>query len=83
MILITDLVAPAAEATAGVDIFFLEFGEELFEHAFAFEGGGWVAVVEAAVVGGYDFVGGLEHFGCDEALYAICEEVFVVDGFEG
>ena len=73
VILIADFVAPAAEAAAGVDVFFLEFGQELFEDAFAFEGRGRVAVVEAAVVSGDDFVGGFEHVGCDEAFDAVGE----------
>ena len=81
VVLIADFVAPAAEAAAGVDVFFLEFGQELFQDGFAFEGWGWVAVVEAAVVGGYDFVGWFQHVGCDEAFYAVGEHVCVVDGF--
>ena len=68
VVLVADFVAPAAEAAAGEDVLFLEFGEELFEDALAFEGWGGIAVVEAAVVGGYDFVGGFEHLGGDEAL---------------
>ncbi len=83
MILVTDFVAPAAEAAAGVDVFFLEAGEELCEDGFALEGGGRVAVVEAAVVGGHDFVGGLEHFGRDEAFDAVGQHVGVVDGLQG
>ena len=81
MILVTDLVAPAAEAAAGVDILGLEGGEEFGEDAFALEGGSGVAVVEAAVVGGDDFVVGAEHFGVEEALDGVFEEVGVVDGF--
>lgn len=83
MILIADFIAPAAEAAAGVDVLFLEFGQELFEDAFALEGGGWVAVVEAAVVGGDDLVGGGEHFGGDEAFDAVGEHIGVVDGLHG
>ena len=81
VILVTDLVAPAAEAAAGVDILGLEGGEEFGEDAFTLEGGGGVAVVEAAVVGGDDFVVGAEHFGVEEALDGVFEEVGVVDGF--
>lgn len=83
VVLVADLVTPAAEAAAGVDVFGLEGGEELFEDAFALEGRGRVAVVEAAVVGADDFVGGAEHGGVDEALDAVCEEGGVVDGFHG
>ena len=62
MVLVPDFVAPGAEAAAGVDVVgVLESGEELFEDTFALEGGGGVAVVEAAVVGGDDLVVGLEH----------------------
>ena len=61
VVLVADLVAPGAEAAAGVDVFLLEFGEELLQHALALEGRGRVAVVEAAVVGGDDFVVGLQH----------------------
>ena len=83
VVLVADLVAPAAEAAARVYVFFLEAGQELGEDAFAFEGGGRVAVVEAAVVGGYDFVGGAEHFCGEQAFDAVGEEVGVVDGLEG
>jgi hypothetical protein len=38
-------------------------------------------MVEAAVVSADDFVSFFEHFGVDEALYALFEEVFRVDGF--
>ena len=83
MVLVSDFVAPGAEAAAGEDGFGVEGGEEGFEDGFAFEGGGGVTVVEAAVVGGDDFVGGLEHFGGYETFDTVGEEVFVVDGFHG
>ena len=51
VVLVSDFVAPGAEAAAGEDGFFVEGGEEGFEDGFALEGGGGVAVVEAAVVG--------------------------------
>ena len=82
MVLVADFVSPAAEAAAGVDVLFLELGEELFEDAFALEGWGWVTVVEAAVVGADDLVIGLEHFGVDETLDAVTEHVCVVDGLQ-
>ena len=81
VVLVADLVAPAAEAAARVDAAVLELGQELFEGAFALERRGWVAVVEAAVVGADDLVGGAEHFGGDEAADAVVEEGGVVDGF--
>lgn len=51
MILIPNLVSPASETAAGIDVFSLEPGEELCEDAFALECGGRVAVIETAVVG--------------------------------
>ena len=83
VVLVSDFVAPGAEAAAGEDGFLVEGGEEGFERAFALEGRGGVAVVEAAVVGGDDLIGGAEHFGGDETLDAVGEEVFVVDGLHG
>ena len=83
MILITDFISPAAETATRIDVLFLEFGKELFEHAFALETWGWVAVVKASVVGAYDFVGWLEHFGVDEAGDAVSEHVFLIDRFHG
>ena len=80
VVLVADLVAPAAEAAARVDALGFELGEQLLEDAFALEGRGRVAVVEAAVVGAHDLVGGLEHFRVDEAADAVCEHVGVVDG---
>ena len=38
-------------------------------------------MVEAAVVGGDDFVAGLQHLGICEALDGLFEEVGAVDGF--
>ena len=83
VVLVPDFVAPGAEAAAGEDGFFIEGGEEGLQHGFAREGWGGVAVVEAAVVGGDDFVGGAEHFCGDEAFDAVGEKVFVVDGLHG
>ena len=82
MILIPDFVPPAPEAAARIDPHVLQLGEELFKNAFAFKAGGRVAVVEAAVVGGDDLVGGLQHFGVDEAADAVFQESFVVDRFQ-
>ena len=81
--MVADLVAPAAEAATGEDVKVLEFGEELFQHTFAFEGRGRVAVVEAAVVGRDDFVIRFEHLCGDEAADRILEEGGVVDGLHG
>lgn len=83
MVLVADLVAPAAEAAAGVDVFGLEPGQQGREHAFALEGRGRVAVVEAAVVGRDELVGGLEHVGADEAADGVFDDGSVGDGFEG
>ena len=83
MILIADLVPPAAEAAPRVDAHILQLGQEFCQYAFALEGRGRVAVVEAAVVGRHDLVGGAEHFGVNEAADAVAEEVGGVDGFEG
>ncbi len=83
VVLVAYLVAPAAEAAAGVDVFLLELWEEVFEHAFALEGWGRVAVVEAAVVGGDDFLVGLKHLRVEEAADGVGEEGGVVDGLEG
>lgn len=83
MILIANLVAPAAEATARVDIHGLELGEQLGEHAFALEGGRRVAVVEASVVCGYNLIIGREHLRVDETLQGVAHDVLHVDGFHG
>lgn len=83
VVLIAHLVAPAAEASPREDVLGLQGGEELFEHAFALQGRGGVAVVEAAVVGRDDLVGRLEHGGVEEAADGVGEEVVVVHRFEG
>lgn len=83
VILIAHLVSPATETPARVDVVFvLEGGEELLEDAFALEGGGWVPVVEAAVVRADDLVRGLEHRGGEEACDAVFEDGGFLDGFE-
>ena len=83
VVLVADLVSPAAEAAAGVYVLFLELGEELLQDAFALEAWSRVAVVEAAVVCADDFVIGLDHFRVEEALDAVAEHVCVVDGLQG
>lgn len=83
VVLVADLVAPAAEAAAGVDALLQEAGEELGEDTLTLEGGGWVAVVEAAVVGGDDLVFWPDHLGVDETLDGVGEEGVVVDGLVG
>ena len=40
-------------------------------------------MIEASVVGGDDFVGGLQHLGGNEAGDAVAEHIGVVDGLEG
>jgi len=73
MILVSYFVSPTAEPTAGIDAFFLQCGEQFGEHTFAFEGGCRISMVEAAMVGRHDFVGGLEHLRINEALDAVCQ----------
>ena len=58
----------------------LERREKLGENALTLERGCGVSVVEAAVVGGYDLVVGLDHLGVDEALNAVLEHVLLVNG---
>lgn len=83
VVLVADLVAPAAEAATGVDTLGLEAGQELGEDTLTLKGGGGVAVVEAAVVGGDDLVLRPDHVGVDETLNGLGEEGVVVDGFVG
>lgn len=83
MILIADLVPPAAEAPARIDAQVLQARQQRLEHAFALERRRRVAVVEAAVVGRHEGVRRAQHFGADEAGDAVAEEVGRVDGFEG
>jgi hypothetical protein len=68
MILVADLVAPAAETTSGVDIFSLKLGEKFLENALTLERRSGVTVVKAAVVGGDDFVLGFNHLSVDKTL---------------
>ncbi len=80
VILVPDLVPPAAEAAAGEDVFSLELREQLGQNAFALEGRGRVSVVEGAVVGRHDLVFGAEHLGVHEAGDVVAEHVLDVDG---
>lgn len=83
VVLVADLVAPASEAAARVDVVrVLQRGQELLEDALALERRGRVAVVEAAVVGRYDLVLGLDHVRGDEAGDAVLEDRGFVDGFQ-
>lgn len=84
VVLVADLVLPGAEAAAREDVLGLEVGQDLLEGGVALVGGSRVAVVEAAVVGGDDFVLGLEHLGVDETLDGVGDQVVLVaHGLEG
>lgn len=80
---LTDFVSPAAEASSRVDILGLQLGQEVLQDALTLEGGGRVAVVKAAVVGGDDLVGGLDHPGVDQTLDGVSEDVGLVDRLHG
>ena len=79
VVLVPHLVPPAAKSTAGVDVFFLQLGQKLLEHALALERGSGVPVVEAAVVCANDLIGGFQHLGGNQATDAVLEEGGVVD----
>ena len=83
MVLVTDLVTPRAEAAARPDIAVLQLGQELGEGALALERWRRVAVVEAAVVGGDDLVGGTQHLRVHESLDALLKQGVVVDRLHG
>lgn len=80
VVLVADLVPPAAEAATGQDIHALKLGQQLLEHALTLQRGSGVAMVEGAVVGGDDLVFGLDHLGVDQALDAVPENVGDIDG---
>ena len=80
VVLVADLVAPRPEAAARPDVLLFQGGEKLLQGAFALERRRWVAVVEAAVVGGYDLVCWLQHFRVNEPLDRVPKEVLCVDG---
>ena len=83
MVLVADLVAPAAEAATRPDVHGLELGQHLGEGTLTLQRGGGVAVVEAAVVGGDNLVAGLQHLSVDETLDRLGEESLVVDRLHG
>ena len=83
MVLVANLVPPAAKPSSGPDIALLQLRQQLLQHAFAFEAGRGIAVVEAAVVDGDDFVLWHEHLCVDETLDAVLDEILVVDGLHG
>lgn len=45
MILVSDFVSPASEASTRVDVHSLKFGEELRENTLTLKGRGWVTVI--------------------------------------
>lgn len=80
VVLVADLVAPAAEAATRPDVHALQLGQQLGQSTLAFERGSGVSVVEAAVVGGDDLVGWLEQLGVDESLDGLSQDGLHVDG---
>lgn len=83
VVLVTDLISPAAEAATREDVHGLELRENLLEDTLTLKSGGGVTVVEGTVVGGDDLVLGLDHLGVDETLDAVLEEVLNIDGLHG
>jgi len=79
----TNLVSPAAETTSGVDVLGLELGKELFEDALTFKRRSWVTVIETTVIGGDNFIIRFDHFGIDETLNGVTEDVGLVDWLHG
>ena len=80
VVLVADLVAPAAEAATRPDVLGLELGEELLEYSLALERRSGVTVVVAAVVGADNLVRRRHHLGVDKTLDAVGEHGLVVDG---
>lgn len=78
VVLIADLVAPAAEATTRPDVLLLQLGQDLRKSSLALQGWSGVTVVEAAVVRGDNLVRRLQHLGVDEALDRLGQECLVV-----
>lgn len=83
VVLVTDLVSPAAESTTGENVHGLKLGEDLLEDALTLKGGGGVTMVESTVVSRDNLVLGLDHLGVDETLDAILEEVLNIHRFHG
>lgn len=83
MVLVTDLVSPAAESATGPDVHVLKLGQELLENTLTLESRCGVTVVELAVVGGDDLILGLDHLSVDETLDTVTEEVGLVNRLLG
>ena len=79
VVLVADLVPPATEPTTGVDVQVLELGEELGKNTLTLERRRRVTVVELAVVGRDDLVRGLNHFGVDQTLDTVLEQVGLIN----
>lgn len=79
VILVANLVAPAAEAAARQNVLSLQLGEELLQDTLTLQAGRRVAVVEAAVVGGNNLVLGADHVRVDETLDAVLEQSLLVN----
>lgn len=82
VVLVANLVPPAAESATGVDAQVLELGEELLEDTLALKGRGGVTVVKGTVVGGDDLILGLEEVGVDKSLNAVLQDVLDINGLQ-
>lgn len=80
VVLVADLVLPAAEAATRVYVHILQLGQHLGQDTVTLDSGRGVTVVELAVVGGDNFVLGENHLGVDEALDTVLQKVLLVDG---
>jgi hypothetical protein len=61
----------------------LKLRKELFEDALTFKRRGWVTVIETTVISGNNFIIRLDHFGVDETLNGVTEDVGLVNRLHG
>jgi len=83
MILISDLVFPAAETAPGMNAQRVQLREELLQDAITLQGGGGVTVVEAPMVNRHNLVIGVHEGSVYAALDRLRDEIFLVDRLHG
>lgn len=78
VVLVTNFVLPAAEATTRVDVLGLQLGQQLSQDTITLDGGRRVAVVELAMVSRDDLILRQDHLSVDQALDTVLKQVLLV-----
>ena len=81
--MVSYFVLPTSKSSTGENVLRLKLGEEFLQDTITLERWCRITVIEAAVVGGNDLIGRLDHLSVDQTLDGVLEKVGLVNWFHG